>query len=344
VIHALALGLFGLISADVANDATTADHGAVALVAVALPANANRAIMEALNRLRGEATSVGFEVRFVDAATEVAPLVQLDSLSRGLRPAAVVAFAGPEDGTQAAHSLDVWFLDRASGKTSVAHFAADEVANTGDRSDVIVAVRAVDFIRARMFDTLAGRQGDASPPKRRQEVPPIPRYYVSGGIGVLSTTAGFRPSLAPQIKVGYRLTAWGRLDATALGFGTQPRMSSSAGQVSLDQRFVGASMTVLGSEWHRLRPLAEVGGGEYVVVVQGTPNAPRLGQTTTLTSPGAVISLGVAVTIVSRLVFEARAGTLWLASQSKINSDPSTNIGSLGRPTWLAGASLGASF
>jgi hypothetical protein len=343
VIHALALGLFGLVSADVGNDGAAADHGPVALVAVALPANANRAIMEALNRLRGEATSVGFEVRFVDATTEVAPLIQLESLSRGLRPAAVVAFAGPEDGTQAARSLDVWFLDRASGKTSVAHFAADEVANTGDRSDVIVAVRAVDFIRARMFDTLAGRQTD-SPKPENQRSPPISRYYVAGGISILATSSGFQPAFAPQLQVGYRLTAWGRVDVTAVGFGTQPSLNSSAGQVSLDQRFVRASMTLFSPVWHGLQPLAEVGAGEYFVVVQGVPNAPRVGQTITKTSPGGVVSLGVAMPVVSRVFFELRAGTLWLENEPRIYGSAATYLGSVGRPTWLGGASLGASF
>lgn len=345
MIHALALGLLGLLCADVGNDAATVEHGPVALVAVALPPHANRAIMEALNRLRGEATSVGFEVRFVDAATEAAPLIQLESLSRGLRPAAVVAFAGPEDGSQAAHSLDVWFLDRASGKTSVAHFAADDVGNSGDRNDVIVAVRAVDFIRARMFDTLASRQIDTSSPTRRQPPPAMLRYHVSGGISILATASGFQPALVPQIEIGYRLALWGRIDATALGLGTQPSLNSLAGRVSLDQRFVGATMTLFSPEWHGLQPLAEIGGGEYFAVVHGDASHPPLvGQTSTVSSPGALVSLGVAANIVSHLVFEVRGGTLWLENQPRINSTATTYLGSVGRPTWLGHASLGASF
>ena len=139
IFSAIVLGLFGLLQADMVGNPAVVERsetGSPALVVVALPANANRAILEALNRLRGEAISVGFEVRFVDAATESMTLTQLDDLSRGLRSAAVVAFAGPEGSMKTAHSLDVWFLDRASGKTSVVHLTADGSADAEDRGEV----------------------------------------------------------------------------------------------------------------------------------------------------------------------------------------------------------------
>jgi hypothetical protein len=71
VISALVLGLFGLAPGRRGKSRRRRRAGEIgppALVVVALPANANMAILEALNRLRGEATSVGFEVRFVETA------------------------------------------------------------------------------------------------------------------------------------------------------------------------------------------------------------------------------------------------------------------------------------
>ena len=340
------LGLFGLLQADAAGNAVV-DRGEIgppAVVVVALPANANQAIREALNRLRGEATSVGFEVSFVEAATKSVSLAQLDSLTRGLRLAALVAFSGPEGNAQAAHSLDVWFMDRASGKTSSAHLTADEYGDAGDRGEVILAVRVVDFIRARMLDTLSGRPAEIERPKPQPEIAHVRRIYLAAGIGVLGGSSGFPPSLTPQIEAGYRLTAWSRISAIAFALGTQPHMDDSGGGVSLDSRFVGASLTLLGRAWHRLQPELEVGGGEYWVRVRGEANPPNVGRSVTLSSPSAVVAIGLVIDILPHLVLDLRGGTLWLQSKARIYSTEDTYLGSLGRPAWSGSARMGTSF
>ena len=347
MISALALGLFGLLQTEVASPAAAIERGETgppALVVVALPANANRAILEALNRLRGEATSVGFEVRFVEAAAESMTLAQLDQVSHGLQSAAVVAFAGPEGGRPSAHSLDVWFLDRASGKTSVAHLTADEVVDAADRSEVVLAVRAVDFIRARMFDTLAGRQPEPARLEPHPESARVRRTYLGAGIGVLAGPRGFPASLAPQIAVGYRWNEWGRIGASALGFGSKPSNDGSSGRVSLDPRFVGVRLTALGRAWYRLQPALEVGAGEFWVRVRGDPESPNIGQTVMLSSLGADLAVGMTVNILPYLVLDLRGGTLWLRNQARIYSTGDTYLGTLGRPTWVASARLATSF
>jgi hypothetical protein len=344
VISALALSLFGLLQADVAENALV-DRGGIsppAVVVVALPANA--AMREALNRLRGEATSVGFEVRFIETATESVSLAQLDSLARGLASAALVTFAGPDSNARTAHSLDVWFMDRANGKTSVAHLTADEYADAVDRSEVILAVRAVDFIRARMVDTLAGMPAEIERAKPQPDVTRVRRIYLAAGIGVLGGSSGFSPSLAPQIEVGYPLTAWSRISATAFALGTQSHRDDRRWGVSLDPRFVGASLTLLGRAWHRLQPELEVGAGAYWVRVRGEATPPNVGQTVTLASPGAVVALGLAIHILPYLVLDLRGGTLWLQSKVRIYSTEDSYLGSLGRPAWSSSARLGIIF
>ena len=343
MISAPALVLTGLLQAGNAGNAAVPDSGVQALVVVALPANSNRAIIEALNRLRGEATSVGFEVRLVDAATESVSLVELDGLSAGLRPAAVVAFARPEDSRQEPHSLDVWFLNRASGKTSVAHLTAGEVGDVEDRADVIIAVRAVDFIRARMFDTLAGRPVAPAAAEPRQPMARQQSYFAAAGLGVLGSGSGFSPSLAAQITLGYRPTAWLRIGVSAFGLGTAPERETSVGQVSLDQRFVGANLNLLGREWRRLQPILELGAGEYWVLARGAATPPNVGRTITLSSPGATTSLGLALGVLPYLALEFRAGALWLQNQARIGV-ADTYLGSVGRPIWLGSACLVASF
>lgn len=347
MISALVLGLFGLFQADVASPAAAVELGEIgppALVVVALPANANMAILEALNRLRGEATSVGFEVRFVETAAESMTLAQLDQVSHGLQSAAVVAFARPDGGRPSAHSLDVWFLDRASGKTSVAHLTADEVVDAADRSEVVLAVRAVDFIRARMFDTLAGRQTEPARREPRPEIARVRRNYLGAGVGVLAGPSGFSAALAPLLAVGYRWTEWGQIGASAMGFGTKPSNDGNSGRVSLDPRFVGVSLTALGRTWYRLQPALEAGAGEFWVRVQGDPKSQNIGQTVTLSTLGADLAIGVTVNILPYLVLDLRGGTLWLQSEARIYSTGDTYLGTLGRPTWFASARLGTSY
>ncbi|HEY5285206.1 MAG TPA: hypothetical protein VIM14_20600 [Polyangia bacterium] len=346
MISALALGLLGLLQADVAEHAAV-DRGETAaptVVVVALPANANRAILEALNRLRGEATSVGFEVRFVEPASESTPLDQLDSLALGLPSAAVVTLANPEAGARDARSLDVWFKDRSSGKTAFAHLTADEYDDGAGRGEVVLAVRAVDFIRARMFDTLVRRPDEHARPKPQPEPAHVRRAYLSAGIGALGGWSGFLPSLAPQIEMGYRLAAWGRISASAFGFGTRPNIDGSPGRVSLDPSFVGASLTLLGRSWRHLQPLVEVGGGECWIRLRGETNLASGARSDTLASPGALMALGLAVDILPYLGLELRAGTLWLQSQAKIYSTDVAYLGSVGRPAWFSSARLGTSF
>ena len=314
-----------------------------ALVVIALPANATHAMTLALNRLRGEAISVGFEVRLVDATTETLSLAELDGISVGLAPAAVVAISRPGADAQAQHTLDVWFLDRKSGKTSVAHLDAADVADAPDRADVVVAVRAVDFIRARMFDALAEQRAEPVPaPPSAPKDTPVRRYDVAAGLVVLGTPSGFAPSVVPQLAAGYRLTRWLRLGVTGFGFGTEPERNTAVGSVSVGQRFVGASLGLLGPEWHRVQPVLEVGGGEHWVVTRGEGTEQSIGLAQTRSSPAVAASAGFLVDLAANLALEVRGGTLWLHSRVDINAPADTTIGSVGRPLWFGGVALGA--
>jgi hypothetical protein len=339
-----ALHLLALLHA-VAGATATPEVPNQALVVVALPANATHAMTEALNRLRGEAIAVGFEVRLVDASTETLSLAQLDGISAGLRPAAVVAISQPGDGTQAPRALDVWFLDRGSGKASVAHLDAGDVADAPERREVVVAVRAVDFIRARMFDTLTSRRGEPPAPPPPPPAPkdaPVRRYDLAIGLAVLGTPSGFAPSLTPEIAAAFRPAPWLRLGLSAFGLGSKPERSTVFGLVSLEQRFVGAWVGLLGPTWHRLQPLVELGGGEHWLVASGEGKAPNVGLTKTLSSPAASAVAGLLVELAPYLALELRGGTLWLHSRADVCATEESCLGNLGRPLWWGSVLLAA--
>jgi hypothetical protein len=306
-------------------------------------------MQEALNRLRGEALSVGFEVRFVQADTPNPPAAQLEALAPGPRTAAVVVFADQADDAadeSGTPQLDVWFLDRSSGKTSVAHLrVSDEEL---DRADVVIAVRAVDFIRARMFDTLAHRLATAKPappPPPAEKTPAmLDRTFLAGGLAVLATSSGFAPALLPYLEAGYQLRSWVRVTASAFGLGTRPELQTREGNVRIDQRFMGLGLTFTRWQWRRFVPHAELGGGAYRVVAEGRVVDPGFqGHRITAWSAGLRASVGVTASLSRHFFLDVAAGTLWLIPGPHLYSSD-TSVGSTGLPSWTSTVLVGARF
>ena len=324
---------------------TPADSGP-AVIAVAIPEGQNSAMQEALNRLRGEALSVGFEVRFIRGDTLNAPAAQLETLAPGPRTAAVVVFANASDAASAesgSRQLDVWFLDRSSGKTSVAHLRVPD--EDMDRADVVIAVRAVDFIRARMFDTLADRLATVKPP------PPPPartpaiqdRTFLAGGVALLATDSGFSPSLLPYLEGGYQLRSWVRVTASAFGLGTRPQLQAQEGTVRIDQRFFGLGVTFTRWQWWHFVPHAEIGAGAYQMVAEGIARTGFQGQTITAWSLGGRVSVGVMASLSRHFFVDLTAGILWLTPEPRLYS-LRTFVASTGQPSWMGSALAGVRF
>jgi hypothetical protein len=343
VTAALPIAILGFLSGS--EPAAANASSSPALVVVALPVNANPAILEALHRLRGEATSVGFDVHFVSAATETVTPNQLQELGRGLRPAAVVAFSGSQASGEPRHSLDVLFLDRASGKTTIEHImvGVDEAAE--DRGEVIVSVRAVDFIRARMLDALVSRATAPRQPERSAPAAGRASAYLAAGMSVMGAFTGFAPSVAPELDLGYAPQPWLRIGVAAFGFGTRPSADSIAGVVELDQRYLGAGVTALGPAWHGLRGAFELGGGWHWLKVDGTAKRSPYQATSSRSSSAALIgALGVTWSSGSHFLIDLRGGSLWLQNRPQINGLLTESLGSLGRPSWFARVSVGLAY
>lgn len=334
----------GLIQA-VATAETVGDGGSPALVLVALPVSTDAAMVEALHRLRGEATSVGFDVRLVSRSDALT--ARLDGLWAEWHPAAVVTFARREAGERGLRSLEVTFQERATGKVSVAQITAPEDGDGEGRAEVIVAVRAVDFIRARMFDTLVGWRVEppasvVAPPPPPPRAPP-PRFSVAGGLALLGTPSVFAPSFLPRMSAGYAPTSWLRIAVAAAGLGTRPERATDLGTVSLDQRLLTAEAVWTGPVWHRLQPLATVAGGAYWVTVRGDGSGSNLGRTVTLSSPAGLTTVGLAVHAGAHVTGELAAGALWLQNRVDVATS-SAGLGSVGRPTGFGAVSLAATF
>jgi hypothetical protein len=342
------------------------------VIAVIVPADANAPMLDALNRLRGEADSVGFALRLVDASTGMDPQTQIAEVARTLAPAAVVALqsqrtahertaeaspeAAPETSVEAGPApagghlgvTDVWFLDRATGATSVGHLTVE--ADAGDRADLVLAVRVVDFIRARMFDALvrSSARQDRAPRPPRKPIEVAGPGWVGGGLAATGSFSGFSTALLPWVEVGYRPwtrggPAWLEWIAGLGGLGSQPSRATSDGSATLDQTLLVAGVALRGRLLWRFFPTATLGASALFVSIRGEGKPGYLGHDRMTWSPGLFATAGTGLVIARHVQWRVGIGGTVLARQPQIFIN-GVEVAATGRPAWLAQTSLGVSF
>ncbi len=309
------------------------------VIAVIVPGAASSSMRDALSRLRGEADSVGFAIRIVESPAGVDPLAELDSVASGMAPAAVVALVEQQPG-QPLSAIDVWFLDRATGKRSVGHLMVG--SDAGDRAELALAVRVVDFIRARMFDSLVRASAKPRPePVRRHEI--VGRNLAAAGALATGSFSGFATAVMPTIEVGYGLAAWLRLCVGAGGFGSNPRTEAAAGSATIDQKLLTLGLGLRARPWWRFFPTANTGLSALFLSVHGEGKPGYLGHDASSWSPGAFASAGVGVVVASHVVLQISAGGTLLLRQPRVFIND-VEVARTGRPAWLGNSSLGVTF
>ena len=319
-----------------------------AVIAVIVPSATSLSLVDALTRLRGEAASVGFEIRLVEAPAANDPLALLDRVARDLGPAAVVVLVGnrePEHPAGAAiGTLDVWFLDRATGKTSVGHLSVAEDA--GDRADLVLAVRVVDFIRARMFDSLVrtktlNHERPATVAAHRTSG----RYFLALGMAGTGSFSGFSSAYLPQLQMGYGFRPWLRLTLAAAGLGTQPRPLSVpfAGSAAIEETLAALSLSFFAPAWWRIMPWVQAGVSLIHVAVHGDGFSGYLGHDTSSWAPGCLVSAGIEVVLSPHIVAQLSGGAIVVVNEPRVYI-ANVEVARTGRPAWLGSALVGVTF
>jgi hypothetical protein len=328
------------------------------VVAVILPKTPSAPILEALYRLRGEAYSVGFELRLVQAEDNVETRAQLAAVARALAPTAVVALVGGTDtalpseaentapgappASMAFGSIDVWFLDPATGKISIGHLTVESEA--GHRADQVLAVRVVDFVRARMFDSLVRASAEARA-KRRPSVTyqTEGRYRLAAGLAATGSFSGMAAAYLPTLQFAFALNSWLRLSLGVEALGTETRKENSKGSATAKQALIKVGVEMALPGWWRFYPFAEGGAVAYAVSVRGEGFGGNVGYNPWGWSSGLFANVGLGVVLSRHCVVQFSGGGMALQNEPKIRIT-GAEVAATGRPAWLAGALVGVTF
>ena len=328
-VTALAPAVWVVILAASALHPVDAPPGPTAVIAVVAPADANPAVMEALSRFRGEAESVGFEVTVVVGSPTAPPIAQMEAAAHAASAVATVVFVRGDD----PRALDVWFTDRFTGKTVFGHVSVDNEA--GDRSSVVLAVKAVDFLRARMFDFLVARPGGrvdarsaaaplAAPGGSITPPPSVPvgslksrRVILSIGVGTLSSLQGLGTTVLPLLRAAYDITVRSTLRIILGGLGTRARVTVMGGSAEFAESLLMGEWALAWGQG-RVVPLLVVGVGAHDVRAAGAAMAPYIVRTASRVSLATALSAGLRVSVTRRLAVSAEAGAFLLFPQPQV--------------------------
>ncbi len=309
-------------------------------IVVIVPSAATPTLRDALGRLRGEAASVGFAMQLVESTADIDPPAHMREIATRTSPAAVVALVEHTPRTEALGAIDVWFLDCASGKSSRGHVLVESEA--GDRAELLLAVRVVDFIRARMFDSLVRSSARApSTPAPRHE--PLGRYFLAAGVAATGSFSGMPSALMPSLEAGVGLRPWLRLVVRAQGLGTKPRPGNRAGSATIDEKLLLVSADLKAPGWWRVFPSASLGMCALFLSAHGEGKPGYLGHDGSGWSEGLFATLGAGVVLTPHLQLLLSGGALVLRREPRVYVDD-REVARTGRPAWLASAALGVSF
>jgi hypothetical protein len=311
---------------------------------------------EAMARVNGELVAAGFEVAVVPLRGDDA-LRDLESAGREQKAVAAFAiFVRPfEGGTSVA---EIWVSDRIRQKVVIQNAVLHETDR--GRGSEILAVRAVEVLRANLADLWAPPPAPAADPATApspapsagEASPALPAAGGArkpgtpfaagpgGGLGV-GVVESFREGATwiPEATASYGWAHGFSLRATLAGLGPAVAFAAPGGSADADRQL--ALVEALETWWPRsmVVPFVTAGGGVQHVRVVGAGDPPYQGHTSSAWSLATTAGAGVAIPLWSTLsiVVQARALAAWPSTVVQIAG---TGAGRIGGPSLLADAGL----
>ncbi len=266
------------------------------LVIVAGPPSGD-AQNDVVNRVRGELVADGFRVELAPVVAEIdRPALVRDRAKDSGSPVVVGLFVN-----DSASAFDLYFLDTLTERTAARHA---DVPPTGEPPEVI-ARHTVSLLRAKLLDfAIDGLRFSTTPATQRMEPaapaslePPLRRWAVEGGVGLLGGFSGVGMSVTPVLGLRFAATREIRVRLTGAGLGTNASVHAGAGSAEVQQGVILADVTATPWRSRWLRPFATLGAGLYYAGVEGTPTPPYQGKSSSAFAFAADVGLGVAAAL-----------------------------------------------
>jgi hypothetical protein len=317
-----------------------------ATVSILLPPYPRADVTEALNLLRGELLSVGLDVAMEHRPADHDQLGPnsrrwLDGLAAGGSRAVVDVVE-----VDAGLTVDVWVV-----KTHPLRFEVTRVAvgpETPKASEVL-ALRAVEALRAGLLliDRAARRQQQESIVKS----PPAPaedgaaghreRWGIEAGAAALASLDGVGLAILPTVRVSLAARSYLLWQASLVGAGTRPSVTSAGRRVRVAQQFgtLGACYRLRFHE--RLWPFVALAVGGMHTSVEGRTDPFIEGHTVDQWSFLFDGSLGAGLRIYRRYYVSLAAHVQWAEPFVIIHMDDAVRA-TTGRPNLALTLTVGA--
>ncbi len=245
-----------------------------------------------------------------------------------------------------------WVSDRIRQKIVIQNAVLHETDR--GRGSEILAVRAVELLKANLADfwaPAASPPPTPPPPPSPPPTPPAPESehkprppFASGlgaglGVGILESFGAMGATWSPNAAVSYGWPRGLSVRATFAGLGPAAAFSASNGSVDVEQEL--ALLEIVKTWWpgSALVPLVSVGSGAQHVHVAGTGNPPYQGHTSDHWSLVTTVGAGLAIPIVSTLsiLVQARALAAWPSAVVQVVG---ADVARVGAPSLLADGGL----
>jgi hypothetical protein len=143
-------------------------------------------------RLRAEFAALGLDVVVVDGPSTPLTRVELEAVARREGAALAVHATDSTDG------VELTIVDRLTGKTLVREVLARD--RTSSDPDAVVALRAVELLRASLLEIQLGEQGEVTPTRELRQVAQLP-----AAAGPATNAANTLPAPATESVVALAL-------------------------------------------------------------------------------------------------------------------------------------------
>jgi hypothetical protein len=259
-------------------------------VALVRPAESDPLLVEAFNRLTAELRLQNFEVAIADARSDVRSAEALELIAKRAEALASIVLVRDERGI----AVEVWLGDRAGARPSVRKLQP----SAGSELPSVLAIRAVDLLRASLRESLAATQHDqvrVSPPlvdSSVEPLPPVRPWEIRGEALMIFDGPTVGSVFGAVLGIAHRVS-----DPVRVGLFVSGPLAGATFQLPDGSAFVRQTLGCVDARFSFLRSRAleldvNIAGGVHYLGANSTPRAPLIAKPAHVWSAAGALGIG----------------------------------------------------